>query len=38
MKKLIILVMILFAITACSSTGTGKGTNSIHMGVGFSGL
>lgn len=37
MKKLIILVMILFAVTACSSTG-GKGTNSIHMGVGFSGL
>lgn len=36
MKKLIILVMILFTIVACSSTG--KGTNSIHVGVGFSGL
>ena len=36
MKKLIILVMILFTIVACSSTG--KGTNSIHVGGGFSGL
>jgi len=37
MKKLIISVMIIFIITACSSTG-GKGTNSINVGVGFSGL
>ena len=36
MKKLIILIMILFTLVACSSTG--KGTNSIHFGVGFSGL
>ncbi|WP_158663028.1 lipoprotein [Leptotrichia massiliensis] len=36
MKKLIILIMILFTLAACSSTG--KGTNSIHVGVGFSGL
>ena len=36
MKKLIILVMILFTSVACSSTG--KGTNSSHVGVGFSGL
>ncbi len=38
MKKLAILAVILFAMTACSSTGTGKGTNSINVGVGFSGL
>ena len=31
MKKLIILTMVLFVVTACSSTGTGKGTNSINV-------
>ena len=36
MKKLIILIIILFTLAGCSSTG--KGTNSIHVGVGFSGL
>lgn len=38
MKKLIILTMVLSVVTACSSTGTGKGTNSINVGVGFSGF
>ena len=38
MKKLVILSMILFIITACSSAGTGKGTNSINVGIGFSGF
>ena len=37
MKKILIIAMILFAITACSSTD-GKGENSINIGVGFSGL
>ena len=36
MKKLIMLIMILFTLAACSSTG--KGTKTIHVGVGFSGL
>ena len=37
MKKIFIIAMILFAITACSSTD-GKGKNSINIGVGFSGV